>query len=405
MSSEPAPQSAAPVVETPPSRRKLRLSGIAIAVVALLIVGAGIVTRTSNAAKLRDRADDVSIPTVSLITPGKAAGSGTLELPGRLEAYSRAPIYARVSGYLKNWKADIGTPVKAGQLLAEVETPDLDQQLLQARADLASAKANAAQAATTSKRWQSLLAGDSVSRQEAEEKANDLATRQAMVSSAQANVDRYVAMKTFARIVAPFDGTVTSRSTDVGALINAGSGSGPELFTVSDVRKLRVYVNVPQNYASVVGRGTKARLSVPERRGKFYDATVESSSGAVNAASGTMLIQLAVDNANQDLLPGGFATVTMQLPSDNGALGVPPGALIFDRHGMRVATVGPDNKVTLKSVTIGRDLGRVVELASGLSPNDRVIESPPDSIADGDVVRVAAAEPKTAPATVDHAAK
>ena len=403
-----SPEPAVPSVGTPddarPSRRGLRLSAIAFVVVAVLIVGVGIVTRTSNAARLRDRADDITVPTVSLISPGKSGAAGSLELPGRLEAYSRAPIYARVSGYLKNWKADIGAPVKAGQVLAEVETPDLDQQLLQARADLASAKANAAQAATTSKRWQSLLAGDSVSKQEAEEKANDLATRQAMVSSAQANVDRYVAMKTFARIVAPFDGTVTSRSTDVGALINAGSGSGPELFTVSDVRRLRVYVNVPQNYASVVGRGTKARLGVPEHRGRFYDATVESSSGAVNAASGTMLIQLAVDNADQELLPGGFATVTLQLPGGGGALSVPPGALIFDRHGLRVATVGADNKVTLKTVTIGRDLGRVVELASGLSPGDRVVESPPDSIADGDVVRVAAAEAKPAPVATSTSA-
>jgi len=381
-------------VQSAPSKRKLRLSAIAIVIVAVLVVAVGIFTRSSNAAKLHERADDVSVPTVSLITPGNGLAAGTLDLPGRLEAYSRAPIYARVSGYLKSWKVDIGTPVKAGQLLAEIETPDLDQQLLQAQADLTSAKANAAQAATTAKRWQSLLSGDSVSKQESEDKANDLATKQAMVSSAQANVDRYRAMKTFARIVAPFDGTVTARSTDVGALINAGGGSGPELFTVSDVRKLRVYVNIPQNYAAAVTRGTKARLSVPEHPGKSYTATVESTAGAVNAASGTMLVQLEVDNTDQALLPGSFATVSLQLAAGGGTLNVPPGALIFDRDGIRLATVGADNKVALKTVTIARDLGKVVEIGSGLSPTDRVIESPPDSIADGDVVKIAAADAK-----------
>ena len=381
-------------VQSAPSPQKLRIAAIVIVVVAVLVVVIGIVTRSSNAARLHERADDVSVPTVVLITPGNAQAAGTLDLPGRLEAYSRAPIFARVSGYLKSWKVDIGSPVKAGQLLAEIETPDLDQQLIQAKADLTSAKSNAAQAAVTAKRWQSLLAGDSVSKQEAEDKTNDLATKQATVSSAQANVDRYQAMKTFARIVAPFDGTVTARSTDVGALINAGGGSGPELFTVSDVRKLRVYVNIPQNYASVVTKGAEARLSVPEHRGKFYTATVESTSGAVNAASGTMLVQLAVDNADRELLPGSFATVSLKLAAGNGALNVPPGALIFDRNGIRLATVGTDNKVTLKTVTIARDLGKVVEIGSGITATDRVIESPPDSIADGDVVKVAAADAK-----------
>ncbi len=403
-----SPETPIEPVAAPPSGRRMRYAAIAIAAVALVLVAAGVVTRSSNAARLNQRADDIAVPTVSLIAPGRAAGGSALDLPGRLEAYSRAPIYARVSGYLKSWKVDIGAPVKSGQLLAEIETPDLDQQLLQAKADLASAKANATLAGTTAKRWQSLLAGDSVSRQEAEEKANDLATKQSMVSASQANVDRYQAMKTFARIVAPFDGTVTSRSTDVGALVNAGGGSGPELFTVSDTRKLRVYVNVPQSYASVVGRGTKAEISVPEHRGRSYPATVETTSGAVNAASGSLLIQLAVDNANGELLPGSFATVRLEMPHDAGVLNVPPGALVFDRRGMRVATVGADDKVTMKTVTIARDLGKVVEIASGLSPDDRVIESPPDSIADGDVVRIAkAAQPPAAATTTttDRVAK
>jgi RND family efflux transporter MFP subunit len=383
-------QAAPPVTTLRP--RNLRWAGLAIVAIALVIVAVGIATRTSNAAKLSDRANDQSVPTVTLIQPGTANPNATLDLPGRLEAYSRAPIYARVSGYLKSWKVDIGSPVKSGQLLAEIDSPDLDQQLLQARADLASAKANASLAATTAKRWQNLLAGDSVSRQEAEEKNGDLASKQALVNAAQANVDRYLAMKTFTRIVAPFDGTVTSRSTDVGALINAGGGTGPELFTVSDTKKLRVYVNVPQNYVGLVQRGSKAMLTVPEHRGKTYEATIESSSGAVNAASGSMLLQLAVDNANNELLPGGYASVSLPLPHESTALNIPPGALMFDKNGLRVATVDANNKVLLKPVTIARDLGKVIELAGGLSPNDRVIESPPDSIANGDTVRIAAAD-------------
>ncbi len=383
---------AAPVL----SGHTLRIAGIVIVAIAAIIVIAGIAMRTSDAARLRERADAQAVPTVVVVAPGNAGPAATLDLPGRLEAYSRAPIYARVSGYLKSWKVDIGTPVKAGQLLAEIETPDLDQQLLQAKADLASAQANAALAATTAKRWQSLFASDSVSRQEAEEKSGDYATKQAMVNAAQANVDRIAAMKNFTRIVAPFDGIVTARSTDVGALINAGSGAGPELFVVSDTKKLRVYVNVPQNYVSIIKRGTKARISVPEHPGKFYTATVESSSQAVNTASGSMLIQLGVDNAKGELLPGGFASVSLELPRDTGAFNIPPTALIFDKAGLRVATVGADSKVILKPVTIARDLGKVIELASGIAADDRVIESPPDGIANGDLVRVAMPDAKAA---------
>ena len=380
-----SPDSAAPAL----SRRTLGIVATAIAVIAVVVVVIGVATRTSDAARLRERADALAVPTVRVITPGKAGTGTTLDLPGRLEAYSRAPIYARVSGYLKSWKVDIGTPVKAGQLLAEIETPDLDQQLLQARADLASAQANAALAGTTAKRWQSLLASDSVSRQEVEEKAGDFTTKGSMVNAAQANVDRYLAMKSFARIVAPFDGFVTARSTDVGALINAGGGAGQELFVVSDTKKLRVYVSVPQNYVALIKRGTKARMSVPERPEKFYAATVESSAQAVNIASGGMLIQLAVDNANAELLPGGFARISLELARDVGALNVPPSALIFDKTGLRVATVDANNRVVLKTVTIARDFGKFIELASGLAADDRVIENPPDGTVDGDPVRIA----------------
>jgi RND family efflux transporter MFP subunit len=378
------------------SGRSLRVAGTAFAVIVLIVVIAGIAMRTSDAARLRDRAEAQSVPSVLVIAPGNAGAAARLELPGRLEAYYRAPIYARVNGYLKNWKVDIGTPVKNGQLLAEIETPDLDQQLLQAKADLATAQANAALAETTSKRWQALLASDSVARQEADEKSGDYAAKQAMVNAAQANVNRYAAMKNFTRIVAPFDGIVTARSTDIGALINSGSGAGPELFVVSVTKKLRVYVNVPQNYAAMIKLGTRARMSVPERPGKYFDATVEYSSQAVNVASGSMLIQLAVDNAKGELMPGEFANVSLELPRNAQVLNIPPSALIFDKAGTRVAVVGPDSKVILKPVIIARDLGPTIEIASGIAAGDRVIESPPDGIANGDLVQVAASEEKTA---------
>lgn len=388
MPPEPA-DPAAPVL----SRRTLRIAAAVIAATALIVVVSGMATRASVAERLQQRAQAQAVPTVSVIPPGKSGTALTLDLPGRLEAHARAQIYSRVSGYLKSWKVDIGAPVKAGQLLAEIETPDLDQQLLQARADLASAQASAALAATTAQRWQSLLESKIASSQGVEEKLGDLKAKQSMVSASQANVDRYLAMKSFTRIVAPFDGTVTARSTDVGALINAGGGVGQELFVVSDTKKLRVYVSIPQNYVALIRRGTKARLSVPEYPGRSYEAAVESTSQAVNVASGGMLIQLTVDNANGELLPGGFANVSLDLPREVATFTIPPSALIFDKAGLRVATVDADNKVVLKQVTIARDLGRSIELASGLEAGDRVIESPPDGIANGDLVQIAAANP------------
>jgi RND family efflux transporter MFP subunit len=380
----------------PKSRRGLRLAGIVIAVIAVVIVVHGAITRASESAHLRDWTEAQALPTVSVAPPNSGANSSGLELPGRLEAFARAPIYARVSGYLKSWKVDIGAAVKAGELLAEIETPDLDQQLLQARADLATAQANATLSGTTAKRWQAMLGSDSVSKQEVDEKTGDLAAKQALVAAARANLDRIIAMKGFTRIVAPFDGTVTARNTDVGALINVGGGVGQELFVISDTKKLRAYVSVPQNYVPSVPPGTKATLNVPEHADKTYAATVESSAQSVSAASGTTLMQLSVDNSAGELMPGSYASVRLAMAGNATALSVPASALIFDAKGLAVATVGSDNRVVLKSVTIARDLGKVIEISSGLAANDRVIESPPDGIANGAEVRIAGATPKTA---------
>jgi len=370
------------------SVRRLRIIGIVAVIVALAIVVTGLVSRASGNARLREWTDTQSIPTVAVAPPQASGDAGTLDLPGRTDAYSRASMYARVPGYLKSWSVDIGSPVKAGQLLAEIETPDLDQELLQSKANLATAQANVALAETTAKRWQELLKTGAVSNQDVDEKIGDYKAKQAIVKASQADVDREQTLKGFARIVAPFDGIVTARNTDVGALINVGGTTGQELFVVSDTKKLRVYVSVPQTYVPSIPPGTKATITVPERPGRKYEATVESSSQSINVSSGSTLMQLGVDNAQGDLLPGGFANVSLQLPSNASALRIPASALLFDKNGLRVATLGKDNKVLLKKVTIARDLGSTIEIGSGLAADDRVIQSPPDGIADGDLARV-----------------
>ncbi|MBS0515528.1 MAG: efflux RND transporter periplasmic adaptor subunit [Proteobacteria bacterium] len=376
-----------PIPSTP--RRGLRLAGIAAALIAAVIVVYGIATRAAESQRLHDWTEAQALPTVAVNPPSAAANAAGLELPGRIEAWQRAPIYARVPGYVREWKYDIGAKVKAGDVLAEVETPDLDQQLAQARADLATAQANASLARTTAQRWQTLGKTNVVARQDVDEKTGDLAAKQAGANSAQANVARLVAMKGFARLTAPFDGTVTARNTDVGALINAGSAAGSELFVVSDTHKVRVNLAVPQNYATSVAPGTKATLSVPEYPGKTWTAEVAASSQAVNVQSGTTQMQLLVDNPDGELLPGGYASVRLDVKGKANVLSVPGSALIIDARGMSVATVDANNKVVVKPVTIARDLGKVVEIGSGLAATDRVIENPPDGVVTGSEVRIA----------------
>jgi RND family efflux transporter MFP subunit len=383
---------------SPALKRRLRIGGGLVAVIAIVVVVFGVLSRVKGESRLHDWTEAQAIPTVAVATPAGNADADSLRLPGRLEAYSRASIYARTSGYLKSWSVDIGAQVKAGQLLAEIETPDLDQQLQQARADLVTAQANEKLAAITAERWQKILVSNAVSKQDVDEKTSDLAAKRAVVASAKANVDRFVATKAFTRLLAPFDGIVTARNTDVGALINVGSAAGQELFVVSDTHKLRVYVNVPQNSVPDVQPGTKATLTVPEHPEKSYTATVEASAQAVNAQSGTTLMQLVVDNTANELLPGSYANVSLQLPHDATALSIPASALIFDSRGLRVATVGADNRVVLKTVTIARDSGNTIQIGSGLAADDRVIQSPPDGVADGTEVRIAgtAAKPDAA---------
>ncbi|MFP3552219.1 efflux RND transporter periplasmic adaptor subunit [Paraburkholderia sp. SIMBA_049] len=374
------------------TRTPRRLAGASVAGVAIVVVAvvSGLVLRTTDSRKLKTWTDSQAVPTVNVIAPVRDASGPVLTLPSELQAYSRAPIFARVSGYLKAWNVDIGAHVKAGQPLAEIETPELDQQLAQAKADLDTAKANADLAATTARRWQSMLGTDAVAQQDVDQRTGDYAAKKAIVAAAQANVERLIATKGFARIVAPFDGVVTARDTDVGALINAGSaGAGQELFAVSNVTQLRVYVQVPQNYVPLIHEGTTATLTVPAYPDQQFAARVIASADAVNANSGSTLVQLLVDNKEGKLLPGGFASLQFRLPVEANALRVPASALVFDSHGLRVATLDTGGHVMFKSVTIARDLGDAVEIGSGLKPTDRVIDTPPDGLANGDAVEVA----------------
>lgn len=371
------------------SQRKLRFAGIIAGVVIVGIVVTGIVLRENGNARLREWTDAQAIPTVAVSRPSVKAPSAKLTLPGRLEAYYRAPIYARVSGYLKNWYVDIGAQVKAGQLLAEIDAPDLDQQLLQARADLANAEAASKLSAATLKRRQSLLASNFVSLQEIDERTADLSSKNAQVKAMQANVDRLQALTGYKRVEAPFDGVVTERNTDVGALINGGTGTGAAMFVVSDIKKLRVYVNVPQSYLSSIKVGGTASIVVPEYVGRSFPAVVDSSSQAVDVGSGTSRMQLTLDNASEELRPGSYADVTLHLTNENNLLTIPSSALIFNRDGLSVATVDDDDRLRFKKVTIARDLGREIEIATGLAAQDRIVVTPADGVVDGDRVRIA----------------
>jgi len=372
----------------PVSRRRLAVAAVAVGAVLLFIVVNGIWSRNSSEARLQELADIEAVPSVAVIQPALSANKSSLDLPGRLEAYARAPIYARVSGFLKAWYVDIGGPVKSGQLLAEIEAPDLDQQLLQAKAALASAQAAEALAAVTAQRWQTMGNTNAVARQTVDEKTGDLSVKQALTRAAQANVDRLTVLSGFKRVTAPFDGIVTARNTDVGALINADSSSGAALFVVSDIHRLRLLVSVPQNYVPAVRIDTKVDITVPEYPNKAYSGLVEASSRAVEAASGTTRMQVVVDNLNGELMPGAFANTRIQLPDTMKTLSIPATALIFDKKGLRVATVDAGGRVTLKPITIARDLGQVVEIGSGIERDDRIIDSPPDGLSNGDQVRV-----------------
>lgn len=375
------------------SRGYLWTSAVVFTLVVAGIVINGLHVRSTDAAQLKANTEKQALTVVSVISPTPATEAGLLSLPGRFEA-PRAPIYARVSGYLKSWKTEIGTPVKAGQLLAEIDTPDLDQQILQAKAELATTQANAALSENTAKRWKSLEAANFVSSQAVEEKVGDYNAKLAAVNASQANVNRLLSMKNFARIVSPFDGVVTARNTEVGALINTVSDPGRELFVVTNTKRLRLYVSISQNQVLSIRQGSKAKFTLPSQPGKVFTASVVNMSQAINSSSGSMLVQLAAENARDDFLSGGFASVSFDIDAAADRFTLPPSALIFSKAGIAVATVNAQNKVELKTIVIARDHGSKVEILSGIQASDKVIENPPDGVAQGDVVQISTVEAK-----------
>ena len=366
----------------------LKMKALVVLIVGICVVVWGIGSRSKEQAGLAQSAQDQANPIVKVIQPSQSKAAPELVLPGTLQAYYSATVYARVNGYLKSWSADIGAPVKAGQVLAVIETPELDQQLKQSEANLESALANQRLTEITSNRWKNLLASDSVSKQEADEKNGDNEAKKALVVAAQADVNRLRALASFKQITAPFDGIITSRKTDIGALINAGHDAGHELFTVADNRKLRLYVNVPQSYAHKLNVGMKADLEVPSFPGKTFEATLSANSGAVNESSGSVLVELEVDNKLGQLMPGGYGNVKFKLPLDASLIQIPASALVFRKEGLSIATLTTDNHVAFRPIQISHDQGSMVEIANGISPTDRIIDNPPDSIENGDLVRI-----------------
>jgi membrane fusion protein, multidrug efflux system len=378
-----------------PSRRALAIAGLIAVALAVVVVIIGIVGRANQSGKTKSWTTAQAIPVVSVIAPKAGAAERVLVYPGTLQAYYSASIFARVPGYLHAWYTDIGAHVKAGQLLATIDTPELDAELVQAKANLATAVANRNLAEITANRWSGLLKEDAVSHQESDEKTGAFEATTAQVNAAQAEVGRLQAMKAFARIVAPFNGVVTARRTDVGALINAGAGSTTttELFDVAQVQPLRLYVNVPQANSAGFRPGIAASLTVPEFPGQVFPAKLATTSEAISASSGTVLVELLVDNSKDMLKVGDYAQVKFVIPPrpdlrQGSVLQVPSSALLFRKAGTQLALLGPDDRVRVVAVSVGRDLGPTIEITSGLQEGDRVIDNPPDSIANGELVRV-----------------
>jgi RND family efflux transporter MFP subunit len=357
--------------------------------VALILAVWGVASRVHSRDKLGQETHEEAVPIVIVQKPTLSPPSEELVLPGSVQAFVEAPIFARTSGYLRSWYTDIGDPVKKGQIMGEIETPEVDQQLRQSQADLATAQANADLAHTTDVRWKGLLANEAVSQQDADTRSGQATASKAQAASAQANVARLQELESFKRIVAPFDGVVTARNTDIGALINAGQSSGSALFRVADTQKLRIYVDVPEPYAPQTKPGIEVALRFNEHAGKDYPATLVRTARALDPVLRTLRVELQVDNSAGELFPGAYAEVHFKLPGSGTTFRVPATALIFRNQGLQIATVGSDNKARLHTIIQGRDFGTSIEVLAGISENDQVVINPPDSLAEGGMVRIA----------------
>ena len=367
---------------------------VVIAVVICVIVAAvaydifnGIASRVDAAAALKQQSQEMAVPSVSVIHPKPGGNVEEVVLPGNAQAYVATPIYARTSGYLKSWKFDIGAHVKAGQLLAVIETPEIDRQLDQARADLATAQANCELARITAERYQTLFKTDSVAKQDVDNAVGDLQAKKAMLDSAAFNVRRLEETQRFQNVYAPFDGVITARNIDTGALIDAGGNApGKELFDIAATNRLRVYINVPQQYSRDVKPGGAADLTQAEFPGRRFPGKIVRTSDSIDPVSRTLLTEVDVDNPTGELLPGAFLSVHLKLKAEAAAVVVPVNTLIFRSNGMQVAVVRND-KAELVPITVGRDFGTEVEVVSGLTPQDAIIENPSDSLTSGTDVR------------------
>jgi RND family efflux transporter MFP subunit len=376
-----------PLKSLPP--RQLVLVGIIALVAAGAIVANGLIGRSRNQQELVQWTNAQAVPTVTLAKLTRGDAEQKLILPGDIQPYGRATVYSRVNGYLKSWNTDIGAHVKANEVLASIEAPDLDQQLAQARATLASAKANYDIASLTAGRYSTLVEKQAISQQNADQSAADAQAKKAIMDADEAYVRQLEAMESFKQIVAPFDGIVTERNTDVGALISSGS-SGRPLFVVSDLHRVRIYVQVPQAFTAGLRPGLKATFEMPQYPGQKFDATLVTTSNAIIQATRSMQVELQADNSEGKLYGGTYCRVDFEVPGDPNMIRLPATALMPANRGTQVAILGGDGKVALKAIQLGRDLGDTVEVTAGLSPQDQVIDSPPETLQSGDAVQVGA---------------
>ena len=368
--------------------------GIWVAIIVLLIVAgvviAGIVPREKAKAALKSETYNLAVPTVAVIHPKMGAPQTEIVLPGNVQAFIDSPIYARTNGYLKKWYADIGTHVKQGQLLGEIETPEVDQQLDQAKADLNTAQANSRLAEVTATRYQDLAKTEAVSKQDVDNAVGDFAAKKAMVESAQSNVKRLQQLQSFEKIYAPFDGVITARNTDIGHLINSGAGApATELFHIAETRSMRVFINVPQEYSQAAAPGLTADLTLQEFPGKKFKGRLARTANSIDLTSRTLLVEVDVDNPSGELLPGAYAQVHLKVPAGAKTVILPVSAMLFRSEGLQVATVENGDHVELRSIAVGHDFGSEIEVVSGVKPSDWVIINPSDSLVTGEKVRLA----------------
>lgn len=382
---------------------RIRLAAATAVLIVLGLVVLGIVQRRNNVVNLRDIADEESVPQVQVIYPAPGPATRTMTLPGTIKAWYSAPIYAQVSGYVLKWYKDYGAPVKAGELLASIDAPAVDEQYESAQANLDVAQTNYKLAVVTAKRWTALAGTQAVSQQEVDVQVANAAAQQAQARAAQHQVARYKVLEGFKRIVAPFDGIVTSRNTDVGNYVNAAGGdvgargASDELFSVSDIHEMRVFVSVPQDYSSMLKPNLTATLSLPQYPNREFKATYETTANAFNPQTRTVVTELLVANPDHLIWPGTYADVKFVVPMDPDVVVVPEQALLFRAQGMQVALVGADNKVHLQNVQLGLNLGQTVQVTSGLKRSDRLITNPSAGILEGETVRIVEGVPGIAP--------